>query len=156
MMLGVKAEYDSEYDEIALADITWRHRVTRAFSYYGNFSHRNHRWWDYSVSPYDPAQMRADSFNWAHFGIAEVGFEYELCDAWAFSPFLSWDTREDEMDEVGCWIDYRTDCLGFRFIMSYANEYTRVDGSKYDEEFNCGFFVYLRAFGPDGGDAFWK
>jgi hypothetical protein len=156
MMLGVKAEYDSEYDEIALADITWRHRVTRAFSYYGNFSHRNHRWWDYSVSPYDPAQMRADSFNWAHFGIAEVGFEYELCDAWAFSPFLSWDTREDEMDEVGCWIDYRTDCLGFRFIMSYANEYTRVDGSKYDEEFNCGFFVYLRAFGPAGGDAFWK
>ena len=57
-------------------------------------------------------------------------------------------------DEIGAWIDFRTDCLGFRFSVSYENDFTRVDGSRYDHDWNFGFFVYLRALGPTSGNPF--
>ena len=155
IMLGVRTEYDSENDDIALADMLFEHRLRRDFGYYAKVAWRNHRWWDYSLSPYSP-DMEDDVLDDAHFGIAEVGFEHEISDAFVWSPFLSWDMQDGSLDEVGAWFDYRTDCLGFRFILSYSDEYRRIDGSTHDEDWSFGFFVYLRAFGPSGGDAFWK
>ena len=62
------------------------------------------------------------------------------------------DPIEGEFDEIGTWIDFRTDCLGFRFSVSYENDFTCVDGSRYDHDWNFGFFVYLRALGPSSGN----
>jgi hypothetical protein len=154
IMLGARTEYDCEYDKFAVADVEWRHRLSRKFNYYASFSGRDHRWWDYSVSPYDPRQMSKDAFNWLDFSIFEVGFEQELCDAVVWSPFIRWDCSESELDEIGTWVDLRTDCLGFRFIVSYENEYVRIDGSERGDDWSFGFFIYLRAFGPDASSVF--
>ena len=77
-----------------------------------------------------------------------LGFTQELGDLFAYSPFIRWDARRNELDEVGSWFEFRTDCLAFRFTMSFEDTFKRVDGSKREADFRVGFFVYLRAFGP--------
>ncbi len=154
--LAVRAEYDTEYDEVAYADISWNHLVSDSFKYQISFSHRNHRWWDYAPSAYDPDgwSMEEDAFNHIYFSYIEAEFEHEICDAWAWGPFVRWDCRENELDEVGTWIDYRLDCLCFRFSVSYENKYTRIDGSEHDDDWRFGFYIYLRALGAASGTPF--
>ena len=152
--LSARAEYDTEGDRLAYASLWWKHRLTERFSYYASFWARDHRRWDYSSSPYDAATMNRDDFNWVNYRFVEVGFEHELCDAVAWSPYIRWDCREGELDEVGTWIDFRTDCLGFRFKTSYENDFTRIDGSRCDHDWNFSFYVYLRALGPSSGNPF--
>ena len=144
-------EYDTENDTPALSEIRWHHRVERSFSYYVSLSQRNYRWWDFSSVPYDGEIMRNEDFNRVHYNLVEVGFEWEVADALALGPYIRWDAKEHDFDAVGGWIDFRTDCLGFRFLLEYDNEYERIDGSRYDEEFSVGFYIYLRAFGPNSG-----
>jgi hypothetical protein len=153
-LLAGRAEFDTDAAELAYADIKWAQRITDKFNYYASYCARDHRRWDFSPAVYDPAVMTRDEFNRVHFRYFEVGFEHEICDAIVWSPFLRWDFRENEIDEVGTWIDYRTDCLGFRFSMSYENDYLRVDGSEYDHDWSFGFFIYLRALGPSSGTPF--
>ena len=62
--------------------------------------------------------------------------------------------RENELDTVGCWIDYLTDCLGFRLIVEYDNDYTTIDGYTVEDDWSIGFYVYLRALGASSGDVF--
>ena len=100
---------------------------------------------------FNPATMRCDDFNMVHFSYVDLGFEYELCDAIAIGPYLRWNLRYHEIQEIGTWIDYRTDCLGFRFQVSYENDYIQIDNSKYEDDWRFGFFMYLRAFGPGMG-----
>ena len=147
--LSTRAEYDSQNNTLAYANLEWRHRLTRRLKYNVAIIHRNYRWWDYSSSPYDPLQMRDDELNMVHFSYVDFGFEYDICDAIAIGPYVRWDIRYDDLEEVGTWIDYRTDCLGFRFQVAYENEYKRIDNSKSEEDWRFGFFMYLRAFGPD-------
>lgn len=98
--------------------------------------------------------MRNEDFNWAYYSFLEFGIEYDVCDAFAWGPYIRWDCREGEMEEIGSWFDYRTDCLGFRLKLGYENSYKRIDGSEHKEDWRIGFYVYLRAFGPDMGDMF--
>jgi lipopolysaccharide assembly outer membrane protein LptD (OstA) len=153
-VLSGRVEYDTENDELAYASVKWNHRISDGFSYYVSYWGRNHRRWDYAATPFDRETMRRDDFNWANYQFLEVGFEHEVCDAFAWSPYVRWDCREDELDEAGVWVDFRTDCLGFRFKASYENDYTRIDGSRYDHDWDFGFFVYLRALGPSSGNPF--
>ena len=153
-MLSTRLEYDTENDEFAYGDLKWSHRLADSFIYNVTYSGRSHRRWDYSSTAYDRETMRNEDFNWAKFRFLEVGFEHELCDAIAWSPYIRWDFREGEFDEIGTWIDFRTDCLGFRFSVSYENDFKRVDGSIYEHDWNFGFFVYLRALGPTSGNPF--
>ena len=154
IMLGVRSEYDCENDKLAIVDVEWRQRLSRKFNYYASFNGRDHRLWDYSISSYNPSKMSKDAFNWLDFSMFELGFEHELCDAVVWSPFILWDCSENEFDSIGTWVDLRTDCLGFRFIVSYRNEYTRIDGSEMGDDLEFGFFIYLRAFGPDASSVF--
>ncbi len=149
-----RAEWDGENDTLAYADVAFSHRLADSFRYEMSYSARDQRWWDYSSTPYDPAQMRNEDFNWAKFSYLQVGFEHEVCDAFAWGPFVRWDFRENELDEIGSWFDIRTDCLGFRFSLSYENDYRRIDGSEHDDDWRASFGVYLRAFGPSMGTMF--
>ena len=152
--LGARVGYDTESDAVAYADVEWRQRLSEGFRYEVSFIGRDHRWWDFSSTPYDRDVMRNEDFNRARFGYLEVGFEHELCDSVAWGPLVRWDCREAELDEIGAWIDLRTDCLGFRFSVAYENDYERIDRSKSDDDWRIGFFVYLRALGPDSGSPF--
>ena len=147
--LSTRAEYDTQNNTLAYGDLRWDHVLTRRLRYNVAVVHRNYRWWDFSSTPFNPAIMRNDDFNMVHFSYVDLGFEYDVCDAIAIGPYIRWDIREDDLEEVGTWIDYRTDCLGFRFQIAYENDYVRIDNSKYDHDWRFGFFMYLRAFGPD-------
>ena len=78
-----------------------------------------------------------------------VGFQNQPLDWFAWGPYVRWDIRENELDRVGSWFDYLTDCLGFRFIVEYVNSYTRIDGYERKDDWSFGFYIYLRAFGAD-------
>ena len=149
--LMARAEWDGENDTIAYADVAWSQKLSEKLSWTLSYSARDQRWWDFSSTPYDKSVERNDDFNWTKFSYAGVSLEQELCDAVAWGPFLRWDLRENELDEAGAWLDLRTDCLGFRFSMSYENDYMRIDGSEHGEDWRFGFGVYLRALGPGSG-----
>ncbi len=152
--LSARGEWDGENATLAYADVALVHHVTDSFSWHVDYNGRDHRVWDYSVMPYDAELMRRDMFNHARQKFGEVGFEYEVCDALAFAPFVVWDFDEGELSEVGTWVDLRTDCLGFRFSFTYEEEYERVDRSIDKDDFRFGFFVYLRALGPTRSNPF--
>ena len=149
--LGARAEYDPEENTLAESQLLLRQKVDSRFSWTVNYRARDHRRWDYSSAVYDPAVQRDESFNWARYQLLDLSCEYELCDQIAMGPYLEWDFREGEFDEVGAWIDYRTDCLGFRLILSHEFEYDRIDYSTRDDDTRVEFLIYLRAFGPDFG-----
>lgn len=149
-----RVEYDTERGEVAYAELCWRQTLSKSFKYGLSYFGRNHRWWDFSSSPYDAEALRNEDFNWVRFSYFELELEHELCDALAWGPFIRWDFREEELDEVGGWLDLRTDCLGFRFSLSYENDYERLDRSKSDDDWRFGFYIYLRALGPMNGSPF--
>lgn len=152
--LLARVEFDTEREEVAYADVSWRQELSKTFKYGVTYSGRDHRWWDFSSSPYDRDDLRNEDFNWAKFSYLEVELEQDVCDALAWGPFVRWDCRESELDEIGAWVDLRTDCLGFRFSVSYENDYERLDRSESEDDWRFGFFVYLRAFGPSTGSPF--
>ena len=159
MMLLARIEYDGANSRVATSEFGWRHKLSKSFSYRLGFQSCDYRWWDYSSTPHVTSRIHnrvheSDDFNWLRYNFATLRFEHELCDAIAWSPYIRWDCTCGELDEVGTWIDYRTDCLGFRLILSYENSFTRLDGSEYDEDWNIGFYVYLRSFGSGLGSIF--
>ena len=122
------------------------------FSYNVSYALRDFRYWDFSSAPYDPAQMTEDGFNEAKMHFINVGFENQPLDWFAWGPYVRWDIREGELDRIGTWFDFLTDCLGFRFIVEYENSYDRIDGYVQEDDWSFGFYVYLRAFGADSGN----
>lgn len=153
-MLMARVEWDGQNDTVAYADVEFSKRFSRDFKGTVSYSARDHRYWDFSSTPFDPAIMRNEDFNWAKYSYLGFELEHEICDAVAWGPFIRWDMRENELDEVGAWLDLRTDCLAFRFSVSYENDYMRIDGSEYDHDWSFSMGVYLRAFGADAGSMF--
>lgn len=151
-LLSALAEYDSDNNKIALADVRFSNKVDEDFSWYAAYSLRDHRLWDFASSPYNPMTMKEDIFNEVLFHYAEVGFTHQPIDWFRYSPYVRWDIDENELDRIGTSFDFLTDCLGFRFYVEYENDYIYVDGYKYEHEFNFGFQIFLRAFG-DGDRA---
>jgi hypothetical protein len=149
--LMARVEWDGENDTLAYADVAWSQKLSKSLLWTLSYSARDQRWWDFSSTPYDSEVERNDDFNWTKFSYAGLSVEQELCDAVAWGPFVRWDLRENELDEAGAWLDLRTDCLGFRFSLSYENDYRRIDGSEHKDDWRAGFGIYLRALGPGSG-----
>ena len=148
------AQYNPDENRIASADASFKHKVSTTFSWYVNYALRDFRWWDFSSTPYNPARMTSDGMNEVRFHYAHAGFEQQPFEWFAWSPFLRWDLRAGELDTVGGWLDYLTDCLGFRLLLEYRSKFTRIDGREHDEDYKVGFYVYLRAFGADSANIF--
>jgi hypothetical protein len=145
--LGARAEYDSDENRIAYASAMWSQRISPDWRYNVMYNLRRHRYWDFS-SP------TVERYGEAHFHMLEIGCEQTICDWLAWGPVLRWDLRENELDGVAVWIDYLTDCLGFRFQVQYTNSFTLIDGYTVDDDWSFGFFVYLRCFGADSANMF--
>ncbi|MGN0853218.1 MAG: LPS assembly protein LptD [Kiritimatiellia bacterium] len=135
-----RAEYDCQNEKVAYADIHMVHRLADNFSYTVGYIGRDHRLWDYLPSEYD-------RYNYEYSNILSFGFRHQICDWLAWSPYLRYDCRYNEVDEVGAWFDYLTDCLGYRFQFEHETSYRRIDGSKHDCDNRIVFFIYLRALG---------
>ena len=139
--LTSRVEYDTDNEKVAYSDVIFRHRLTDAFSYYLSYAGRDHRIWEYLNSEYD---------RWNHELASNLtlGFRHDVCDWFAWSPFIMHDCRRNEVEVVGAWFDFLTDCLGYRVEVEYEDSFKRVDGSKRDSDFEVCFFIYLRALGP--------
>lgn len=135
-----RTEYDIDDEKVAYADVNMKHQLTRDFSWYLGYIGRDHRIWDYLPSEYN-------RWNYQYSNVIRVGFQHQVCEWFAWSPFIRWDARRNELDETGAWFDFLTDCLGFRFSVNYENGIRRVDGSKQKCDLDFGFAVYLRALG---------
>lgn len=153
-MFAARVEWDGQNDTVAYADVQLTKRFSKSFKAGVSYCARDHRYWDFSSSPFDPAVMRNEDFNWARYSYAGIELEHEICDAVAWGPFLRWDMRENELDEVGAWLDLRTDCLAFRFCLSYENDCMRIDGTEHDHDWSFSVGVYLRALGENAGSMF--
>ena len=92
--------------------------------------------------------MTSDEFNYTRFQYAMAGFENQPLDWFAWSPFIRYEARRSQVDEVGVWFDFLTDCLGYRIEFSHEDGYRRIDGSKTESDDRVTFFIYLRAMGP--------
>ncbi len=138
--ISSRTEYDVDGEKVAYADWNVEHRLTRDFSWTLGYIGRDHRIWEYLPSEYD-------RWNYQYSNVVRASFEHKVCDWFAWSPFVRWDARRNEVDETGVWFDFLTDCLGFRFSFDYENSIRRVDGSKRDSDFEFGFAIYLRALG---------
>ena len=141
-MFLTRSEYDARNDKAAYSDIFMRHRLTDNFSWHAGYIGRDHRTWDYVPSLYN-------RYNWAKSSIVRIGFEHGICDWLAWGPYIRYDCRHNEVDEIGTWVDLMTDCLAFRVQFEYENDYRRIDGSHHDDDLRVVFFIYLRAFGPN-------
>ena len=146
--LAARVEYNAADNVIPVADAGFRQKVSDTFKWHADWAVRDYRVWDFSSTPSSPG-MRGDSerLNFARFQYIEVGFENQPLDWFAWGPFVRWDIRDNELDSIGTWFDYLTDCLGFRFMVEYENSYTRIDGYEHGEDWSFGFYVYLRALG---------
>lgn len=140
--LLTRAEYDCQNSKVAYADVIFRQRLTDSFSYNIGYIGRDQRLWNYLPSEYD-------RWNYELSNILQLGFTHDVCDHFAWSPYLRYDCRVNEVEEVGAWFDLLTDCLGYRFMIAHETAYERVDGSKDESDNRICFFIYLRAFGPN-------
>jgi len=154
LSLGTRAEYDSDNSRIAYANAELQHRLCTDFSYKIGYALRDFRYWDYSSSPYDSTAMAADEYDFARIHNINAAWEHKICSWLAWGPQVRWDLRSNELDSIGAWIDYMTDCLGFRFIVEYDAEYQTIDGYQHEKEWSVGFYIYLRCFGADSGNPF--
>jgi hypothetical protein len=139
--LFARAEYDCENSKAAYADIFFRQRLTETFAWNLGYIGRDHRIWHYLPSAYD-------RWNYEYSNVIQLGFEHTVCDWFAWAPYVRYDCRRNDLDEVGSWFDLMTGCLGYRFQFAHETSYTRVDGSKEECDNRFYFFIYLRALGP--------
>lgn len=152
LSLFSRAEYDADYNRLAVGDLGFEQRVSRDFKYSASYNLRDNRYWDFSSIP--GAENKTGRMNNIELHSVTLKGEYQPIDWLAFGPFVRWDLRENELDAAGSWIDYLTDCLGFRLLVKYQSEYTRIDGYRHKDSWDVGFYVYLRAFGSDSGSVF--
>jgi len=147
LMFLARVEYDSDHNSIPLADAGFQHAVSKTFKYNAKYLVRDYRMWDFSTTPHE-------DFDDAKFHYVQLGFERQPLDWFAWGPYVRWDIRENDLDGIGTWFDFLTDCLGFRFIVEYDNSYTMIDGYERDEDWSFGFYIYLRALGADSANIF--
>lgn len=143
--LGARAEYDSDNHKVALAAVSYNQRLTKDFSYNLSYNLRDYRYWDFSSLPYRKKYI--DEINQMKCHYAIVGFEYSPVDWLCVSPFVRYDCIAQDYDSIGGWVDFLTDCLGFRCLIEHNNKYERADGHEYAADTSFGFYIYLRAFG---------
>ena len=149
-----RAEWDGENDSLAYADIALSKKFSDNFSASVSYSHRDHRWWDFSSVPFDPAYIKDESFNWIDYSYVSFECEHKITEYLAWGPFVSWDCAANELDEVGAWLDVKYCCLGFRFSVSYETDYYRIDRYKDSSDVRFSMGVYLTALGPSMGTMF--
>ena len=140
ILFATRLEYDTGNEKVAYADILFRHQLFDNFAYNVGYIGRNHRIWDYVPS-------EIERWNWEYSNIFQLGFEHYVCDSFSWAPYIRYDCRKNDMEEVGVWFDVMLDCIGLRTVVAYESEYKRMDGSERDEDFRVAFYIYLRAFG---------
>jgi lipopolysaccharide assembly outer membrane protein LptD (OstA) len=137
-----QTEWDTEEDKMAYADLSTFYKVNEHLRVGGGYLARDHQLYDYDVSP-------VAEWNRMKENLAYCGFTHIVNDTWSYSPFVRYDLRADEVDEIGTTVQYSLDCLVFQLRLSYLNSFERIDGTERDSDFRISIMVWLRAQGKE-------
>lgn len=77
------------------------------------------------------------------------GIVIAFTDAWSVNAYSRYEAEDAQVEEVGGYLQYQTDCLIFRLKGRYIPGYTRSDGFEEEDDYKVSLNVWLRAFPPD-------
>lgn len=144
-----RVEYDCEENRFAYADISLMHRITDDFTWFLSYTGRDYCIFDYLATESEQlANGNTERWNWELDNVISVGFRHDVCDWLAWSPYVRFEARRSDVEEAGVWVDFLTDCLGYRVKLSHEDRFRRMDGSKSSSDDSITFYIYLRALGP--------
>ena len=138
--LDIKAqgEWDNEANTMAYADLSAFYKLTEKFRLGGGYLARDHALYDYDVSV-------VDQWNYMKDNVGYGGFTHDINDTWSWSTYVRYDLRNNDLEEVGGYLQYNLDCLCFQLRSAYLNSFERIDGTERKDDFRVGFMVWLRA-----------
>ena len=67
---------------------------------------------------------------------------------WGFDLFGRYEFEESLVEEVGGWLQYKWDCIAFRFIASVEPSYTDENGEKEETDWHVTLTGWLTDFVP--------
>lgn len=143
--LRAQAEWDKENDTVAYADLGAFYKLTDTFRMGGGYLGRDHELYDYGTAA-------IPSWNWMHQNLVYGGFTHDINETWSWSPYVRYDLRCGELDEIGTYVQYSLDCLVFQLRTSYVGGYTRVDGTERDGDFRVALLMWLKVEGRKTAD----
>ncbi|MDD4016866.1 MAG: LptA/OstA family protein [Kiritimatiellae bacterium] len=131
-------EWDTENDTFAYADLSAFYKLTEKFRFGGGYLGRDHRLYDYEVSP-------VEEWNRVKENLGYAGFTHDINETWSWSTYVRYDLRNNDLDEVGGYVQYSLDCLVFQLRTAYVNSYDRIDGTERDNDFRVAIMMWLKA-----------
>jgi len=131
-------EWDTENDTVAYADLSAFYKLTEKFRFGGGYLGRDHRLYDYEVSP-------VEEWNRVKENLGYAGFTHDINETWSWSTYVRYDLRNNDLDEVGGYVQYSLDCLVFQLRTAYVNSYDRIDGTERDNDFRVAIMMWLKA-----------
>ena len=134
-----RTEYDLDSEKVAYADLNMEHTVSHDFSWRVGYIGRDHRIWDYVPSAHH-------RWNYQYSNIISIGFKHDVCDWFAWGPFVRWDARCGELDETGAWFPPDLSILVLQALLVGNGYNTEISGYK-----DAAFFDKLREFVRDIG-----
>ena len=133
-----QAEWDNEQNTVAYADLSAFYKLTERFRFGGGYLARDHDIYDYGKSPVEEWNRMRDN-------LIYFGFTHDINDTWAWSTYVRYDLRNNDLDEVGGYVQYSLDCLVFQLRSAYINGYERIDGTERNNDFRVAIMMWLRA-----------
>jgi lipopolysaccharide assembly outer membrane protein LptD (OstA) len=141
--LKAQGEWDTEENTMAYVDLSAFYKVNEKFRLGGGYLARDHALYDYAPSA-------VADWNRVKENLIYAGFTHDINDTWSWSSYARWDLLNNQLDEVGGYIQYRLDCLVFQLRSAYINTYQRLDqtvsqSSESQSDFRVGLLMWLRA-----------
>lgn len=133
-----QADWDTEKSTVAYADLSAFYKLSEKFRLGGGYLARDHQLYDYGTSA-------VDEWNYAKDNLIYGGFTHDINATWAWSTYVRHDLIENELDEVGGYIQYSLDCLVFQLRSAYIHSYERIDGTERDSDYRVAFVMWLKA-----------
>lgn len=135
----LQGDWDNEQSTFAYADLSAFYKLTEKFRFGGGYIGRDHDLYDYAKSD-------VEEWNRVKDNLAYGGFTHDINDSWSWSFYVRYDLRNNDLDEVGGYIQYSLDCLVFQLRSAYVNDYQRIDDiSKREDDFRVALMMWLRA-----------
>jgi lipopolysaccharide assembly outer membrane protein LptD (OstA) len=137
--LKAHADWDNAENTVAYADLSAFYKITEKVRLGGGYLGRDHALYDY-------AQSDVEQWNRVKENLIYGGYTHDISDVWAYSVYVRYDLRNNDIDEVGGYIQYSLDCLVFQLRTAYVNNYQRIDQvSEREDEFRISLLMWLKA-----------
>ncbi len=77
------------------------------------------------------------------------GIVVSFTDAWSVNAYSRYEAEDAQLEEVGGYVQFQTDCLIFRLKGRFIPSYIRSNGVEEEDDYKVSLNTWLRAFPPD-------